>query len=120
MIIIMLWIIVVIILSILLKYLSRKHLFFKFGKVSTEQLFKAIFIIGLIPIIAIGLLLPFFNVDFMPLVNFRAIFYGMQIPILGYYLYYLFILLFFVLVAIIIWKLICELLFLILEVWKCL
>lgn len=83
----------------------RKYLSFKFGQVSVEELFKAIFIIGLIPMIIIGLKLPSsIGISHISLFNIQ--------DVIAYILSG-FVLLFFVLVTIVIWKLFCELIFLV-------
>lgn len=78
----------------------RKYFSFNFGHITVEELFKAIFIIGLIPIIFIELM----HSSNAGLVSSR--------DILGI-LIYGFIILFFILITIVVWKIICELLFLI-------
>jgi hypothetical protein len=83
----------------------RKHLSFKFGQVSVEELFKAVFIIGLIPMIIIGLKLPSnIGIGQISIFNIRAVIV---------YILSGFVLLFSVLVTIVIWKLFCELIFLV-------
>ena len=84
----------------------RKHLSFKFGQVSVEDLFKAIFIIGLTPMFIIGLKLP----SYIGIGHMVSVF---SIRTVIIYILSGFILLFSVLVTIFIWKLFCELMFLI-------
>lgn len=89
----------------------RKFLNFKFGQVQVEDLFKAIFILGLIPIILYGII-GVFSVNtglihLFSMANSSGVIFDPGLLISGIST------LFLILIAIVMWKLICELLFLI-------
>ena len=89
----------------------RKFLNFNFGEVSVVDVIKGIFVIGLIPIIIYSAIIPF-------VANMRNISLFSKITLLNTVfipniLVLLFISLFFLLISTVIWKLICEMLYLI-------
>lgn len=84
----------------------RKFLNLKFGQVQVEELFKAIFILGLIPIILYGII-GIFSVNTGLMGNSSGVVFHPGLLLSG------FSTLFLILIGIVMWKLLCELLFLI-------
>ncbi|MHB8064954.1 MAG: hypothetical protein ACYDG2_20420 [Ruminiclostridium sp.] len=84
----------------------RKFFTLKFGTISVEELFKTIFVLGLIPIILINIFYIVGNGDNL----FDTFMYSVRT---GGILFVILFLLFFTLISIAVWKMICELLFLI-------
>jgi len=84
----------------------RKFFTLKFGTISVEELFKTIFVLGLIPIIIINI----FNIVGNGGNIFDTFRYSFST---GSIFYVVLILSFFTLISIAVWKIICELLFLI-------
>lgn len=82
----------------------RKFFSMKFGSVSVQDIFAAVFILGLIPIVILNFYTVFSNMAAGGL----SIYYNA-----GSILYLLLITAFFTLISIAVWKIICELLFLI-------
>ncbi|HEY5583680.1 MAG TPA: hypothetical protein VIK78_04210 [Ruminiclostridium sp.] len=92
----------------------RKFFNLKFGYVQVEELFKAIFILGLMPIILYGIVSIFFAdtglAGLTHMLSYRGssgVTFGLGLLVSGL------ITVFMILVAIVMWKLICELLFLV-------
>ncbi|MCX7708535.1 MAG: hypothetical protein N2484_01670 [Clostridia bacterium] len=89
----------------------KKHLSFKFGQVSVEEIFKAIFVLGLLPLIGYGFIGVFaVNSGLVGILNASSSSGRIFDPGL---LFSGFVTFFFLLVAIVVWKLVCELLYLV-------
>jgi len=82
----------------------RRYLSFKFGDVPVEEIFKSIFILGLIPIILFRII-SIFGID--RYINGYRVVFDPRLILSG------FVSLFFVLIVIVAWKLICELFYLV-------
>ncbi len=89
----------------------RKFLSFEFGEISVNDIFKGIFVIGLIPIIIYSAIITLSAG--MGIRNTLGKFTSLYIAFIPNILISLFISLFFALISTVIWKLICELLYLI-------
>jgi hypothetical protein len=89
----------------------RRYLSFKFGNVPVEEIFKSIFILGLIPIVLLGIFSIFgIDVGITNLLSYRngdGVVFDPGLVLSG------FVSLFFVLIIIVAWKLTCELLYLV-------
>lgn len=81
----------------------RKFINLQFGIIGVEEIFKAVFVLGMIPLILINIIS----------ISAWGRRYGMFIQSPVSVIYGIVILLFFVLVSIVVWKILCELLFLV-------